>query len=1277
MINFRNIIIGFGNTITNTYVNITRQKFVINKEWLDQLFIKHYSKEVDSKYISELFVDTGIAEDTYDEITNIDKDIPRFLNELRILKDWLSQFINEYKELQLLLVKQNITVNQTSSQHKQLDLLKSKNEYFNNTIKTYNEVLKAKDLNPILKLEKIQNVGLELPTDFKISRLDVYREDDKYIDKAPNPDDRYTVEIVFRRLQEITSQINSLNRFLDRFQRQVFIIHGNAGMGKSNISYNLSGKLKSNNLPIVFIQAKSFRGSPDEFESIFMRELNVPDNYQLSEVLERLNNYGVNNSIRVSIIIDGLNETTFAHEGFSLIWKNSLDNFITELKEYKNIYFIATLRTSYIERIWSSNTIPYQNHQLTGFNYEILESVVKTYFEYYKITYNEINQSDIFYFRTPLLLDLYCKMLNSERLVFVPALLGIAGYIQVFEKYIAKLATKIKIDLNHPSTKVITDGIKRCSNAFLKKLDAQLELADYYTHTQNKPIEDINTNTSFAHSILEEYLIYIRDAVHGLPEDIVRHTQQEIGGYLLAKELLDTHGTIENVVISDFYKNHLVGEDLHQLKDDILNFLITFSIDRNDYITQYSMDSELQTQLWRKLQVEPASAANDSFRTDLLKKVEYQSELDVFLYNSRSSFLLDNSSINFFPIVPLLKSIKEMNFEMTWTKFIYENYFNWDNYLGVFIEDIKTLEPGLEITKTDSLRVELAVWLLETTIRDLRDKVTAVLLEFGAKHPKYIFDKTFEYSNVPKIYIYERLTAICYGVCLRKQNDNDFINGLLKEQVQTIYNLQFGNEPTAPSFNYIAIDSLKHIVDLALYKGVFTLEQQELKLLKNYNFNLVNQWVDITNDNINYVTRIVNSWHNRADSDPLKGDFVHYTIPRLQERGEAGPENRLTATANIFKRIIELGYITEDKFETSDKKETDFYFGSKPYGFEGKIDRLGKKYSWMAFFDYAGHLINQGLLNVWSGEEDEKVYNRLGDVEIEVSNPKLILLGERLFNVDLLEHKNNKESWTEKPFYEESKLIWNQDFEDGNFTLVKGYLEQRPDKSYDVRTFLLIESFLVSKEEIIGKEESIINRNYDWRNDINTNDSLSNVYFGELYWADNIPDSKPQRESIPTELEEVIEYTLTMRDIISSEDYNDKKVGNKVTETVKSRVSFEIEPTNSEYMWESDSDIFKTLRGNIPSPNLGKYLKLKADAENFQILDEKGSLAFKSYEFEKPDLIKQELDYLRTDLLKKYMDDNGLVLMYQIKQHTYDRITGTGNGDFRGMQFFFPHLDNN
>ena len=322
-------------------------------------------------------------------------------------------------------------------------------------------------------------------------------------------------------------------------------------------------------------------------------------------------------------------------------------------------------------------------------------------------------------------------------------------------------------------------------------------------------------------------------------------------------------------------------------------------------------------------------------------------------------------------------------------------------------------------------------------------------------------------------------------------------------------------------------------------------------------------------------------------------------------------------------------------------------------------------------FRYRGKVNYRDSMFLTYGEDNTN------DIIQLVEDLKTVSEGFQQMSAGYIKAKINKESWTEKPFYEESKLIWNQDFEEGNFTLVKGYLEQRPNKSYDVRTFLLIESFLVSEVEVIGKEESIINRNLDWRNDINIGGSLSNVYFGELYWADNIPDFKRQSGSIPTELEEEIEYTLSFREIISSDEYEGKSEGDKVSKTVKSRVYFDIEPTNSEYMWESDSKIFKSQRCNIPSQNLGKYLKLKADAENLQILDEEGNLAFKSYEFEKPDLVKQELDYLRTDLLNEYMEENDLVLMYQIKQHTYDRITGTGNGDFRGMQFFFPHLDNN
>lgn len=1242
--------VGFGNkNVTNEY-NISRQDFEVTPDWFNELFKKHYTKDIDSKYIPKLFVDTGIAEELFNEVTNIDNEIPRFLNEIRILKDWLFQFINEYKELQLLFIKENIHVNESSDQHKQLELLKSKKEYLDNTIKTFNKTLETKDLNQISSLIEIKNEGLLIASDFKISRLEEYLLKDKYIDKAPNPDDRYTVEIVFRRLQEIVSQIKSLNRFLVRFQRQVFFIHGNAGMGKSNISAHITKKLVNNNYPVIFIKAKSFRGNPDEFDEILMRELLIPDNYRLQEILNKLNEYGKTKNKRVTLIFDGLNETSYENHGFSPIWRNSLDDFISLTKEYPFIFVVLTLRTSYVNRIWDSK-IPYSNFEIQGFT-EVLIPIVENYFEYYKIKHEELELNDIFYFKTPLLLDLYCQMLNPSRVTEVDAILGLDGFKVVFEKYVEKLSIEVTKKLQLISKDLVLEGVNKCSVVMLEEVEANMAISKYYELMDNESIK--SENDTIGYNVLEGYLIYLKDSYN--KKDVIVHTQQEVGGYLLAKELLNKHKSFEAIVNSDFFKKHIVGkdEDFHQLKDDILKFLVVHPDAIETLIDKYPNNPIIKTFIWIKLQREETNPENIELRKILSKSLNDFSDIKKLLDDSKSNFLVNNSPLNFHYFISKFTKLNNFEFDRVLTRFLYENTGVWDRYLDAVLKIILNSNAPKEIEvllESDFLKIDIIIWFLESTSNDFRDKATLALLEFSTKYPQYIFDKVNEYSIVARPYIYERLTAICYGVCLRKQNDDEFINRVFKKQISTIYNLQFGKAPTASTYNYIVIDSLKHIVDLSIYKEVFSLNEPDLERLKNYNFNPVEQWQEITEEDTNYVASIVGRWHNSAKSDPLKGDFVHYTISRLQARGAEGPQNRLTATANIYKRLIELGYITEDKFEPIDKQENKFYFGEKPERSEGKIDRLGKKYSWMAFFDYAGYLLNKGLLNVWYGNVDEenREYNRLGDVDIEVSCPFPVIYKEKLFNINLLKYKNEEKSWTEKPFYEESKLIWKQDFEEGNFTLVKGYLEQRPNKSYDVRTFLLIESFLVKKEDIEEQEGNIINQEFDWNYDFHSNSSINHVYFGELYWADNIPEGVSSGEAIPT---------------LNEDGEIDRRL-------------YTTESTNSEYMWESGSKIFKTLRGNIPSPNIGKYLKLNADAENFQILDEEGSLAFKSYEFEEPDLIKQELDYLRTDLLNKYMDEKGLVLIYQIKQHTYDRLTEDGLGDFRGMQFFFPHLDNN
>lgn len=1274
--------------VVNNYSNIDWEP---TDEWLSNQNKKQLSS-IKKKYNKDLHIES-IAEE------EIISSIRLSQNQLHILKEKVDDTINgvvkleiEIDELFRVNTKQDVLkLDENSGVYKEFSELKASltryktnfhdlNALIDNNkiedVKKYiipvlsNFSFNVGDLNKVINEDRL-GLFLKKENEGEVLTLNQKRESFNFIYKT------------YRALDDLVYFISQTELVRNKIFHNFYIVQAKAGIGKTHFSINLERVLSKENFKTIILKGSSFSGE-NNLEVAFKKILELPDTITFENALVKINSFSEKLNTKMIIIIDGINETTNLLQGFSNVWVENLEALCNRIHQYNNLVLVITCRETYLKKINLNNGFDQNIYKLEGFEDDVKRLVaIENYFEEYNITCNEVRRDNpnLDFFELPLILGVFCEMTNPEKLEPKTIQLGQYTYEEILQLFVDKQSEKVASLLDRPSKTPILNAIDRSSGKFKTELDASLDFDEFLSVTDNKSIDDIFESKSIGIKLLDEELLFLKEYLPGHSEERVLHVFQNIGGYLIAKNILNEFPKAKDLVDSDYYKTYLNyyyeenGNKTHQLVTDILKFLVIGYSRKKEDLLNYTKDQIVADYTWEFLFQNPEFEEKEEIARKLkpfLKNiVGWQGLLD----RSMRNFVNPKSSFNMFFISHQFKELPQFQFDMIWTKFVFDRWITWDEFFDNFFEDNDKIEENKE--EIILLKLELVIWLLETTSRNFRDKATLVLFDYATQNPQFIFKKVIEYSTVSRPYIYERLTAICYGVCLRNQNDNGFINRLFKEQINAIYNLQFGNEPTAPSFNYIAIDSLKHIVDLAIYKGIFTLEVQELKLLKSYNFNPIEQWQAATEDHVNYVTSIVNSWHNSAESDPLRGDFVHYTIPRLQERGEAGPGYRLTATANIYKRIIDLGYITKDGFESSDKKENDFYFGNKPNGFEGKIDRLGKKYSWMAFFDYAGHLLNQGLLNVWQGEEGDKVYNRLGDVEVEVSNPKPLTLEDKLFNFDLLQHKNNKESWTEKPLYEESKLIWNQDFKEGNFTLVKGYLEQRPDKSYDVRTFLLIESFLVRKDDIIGKEESIINRNLDWRNDINIGESLSNVYFGELYWADNIPDLKSESGSIPTELEEKVEYTLTMRDIISSDEYEGKSVGDTVAETVKSRVSFEIEPTNTEFMWESSSNIFKTLRGNIPSANLGKYLMLNADAENFQILDEVGNLAFKSYEFEDPDLIKQELDYLRTDLLKKYMDDNGLVLMYQIKQHTYDRITGTGNGDFRGMQFFFPHLANN
>ena len=1255
----------FGN-VTESEINFyenceinEKPLFELDESWFETLFNKHYTKDIQSKYDSSLFVDQdqGKAISLLNEIKFNESYISQYKNELRVLSEWLDKFPKEYQELKDFLAGESIHINIKSKQYIQLELLLNKIEDIKGKINEQKEILESGINSDVLFLPVITFEDYEYAHGFDYKNINEYDENQEFINEKPSYE--YPIAIVFRRQSEILSQIRLLKSMNVDFFNRIKLIHGKAGMGKSNISAFLVNSLKGENHPVILIKAKDFRGSPDEFNRILMEQLLVPNGYSLEEVLEKINTYGKTLNKRVVLIFDGLNETTFENQGFSKIWENNLDNFINLLSNHKYIYFIATLRTSYISRIWANNQIPHLNFELSGFNSNNLKLVVSKYFNHYRIIFDQLTEGDIFYFKTPLLIDLYCQMLNPLKKVDVEAIFGLNGFKSVFERYILNLSQKVKQKLGLGTIDQVNDGINRCSDEMINNLEANIPIMDFYSLMQNQNVT--NVNDTIGNEILSEYLIYLDENHNG--RDVVIHTQQEVGGYLLANKLINNYGSVDNVVNSEFFKTKILGtaDPLHQLKDDILKFLL---IEASENSLIYGIENAtIKRFTLVTLQTEKINAKTLELSKKITGKLNSKDEINEILSGLNSNFFDPTSPLNFNFVKEQLLLLDNNSFEFTWTRSIYDNHYEIISLINkIYEEDL--LNQNVE--KRDLL-IDFLILLLETTIRELRDQVYILLLNFYSQNSELIFEKVIEYSSLKKPYVYERLVSICYGVTLLQQNNNEFVNTILKSNVNKIYELQFGKNPKNPVYNYIVIDSIKHLVDFAIFKEIFTLKEDEKNDFNNYKYEL-NSWFNIDDADRKAVRNIFLNWSLSDSPDPLRGDFVHYTIPRLEQRDS---EFRLDNVANIYKRIIKLGY--SQKIENLSEQEIKFRRGEAIYGVENKIDRLGKKYSWISFFDYAGYLLNKDRLEVWSDDDsdDKKKYTRLGDVDIEITNPKPLLYTEKLYNIDLFAHSTKNQNWVYNELYSTLSSLYEKD----GFSLLSGFINQRPDESYESRSFLMIESFFIKKETISGDMKDIFDRNFNWRDDVvNNNSSLSKIYFGELYWADNIPVKKMEWHNLPLIEQEEEDYIVTFLDFINNSDiYNEDDIGKVIKRKQNKQIAFEYEPTITGYLWESDSKVIPTISSTIPTTNIGKQLSLKADVSNLQILDVNNTLAFKSYDY-KENYYDQNFEYFRTDLLKEYMAKNDFLLVYQIKQHTYDRNAGDKSGDFRGMKFFLSKL---
>lgn len=1281
--NIRNWIIGWKNTISNTYITLTRQKFEVTQDWFNQLFNKHFTTESSSKFNSSLFEDQkNQGSKIVDIITNRNKEL--VLNEIRILKGLIRDFVQDYDQMLTFFKREKIIVNQKSIQHKQFELFLSVKSELAATLEKFTNAFENNDIEALHTLEYLHipydfdPIKFKTIRDYKFEKLGEYPANERYLENPPNEIEWHYIEFPFRDLKKIEQQLNIINHFKSESHSITKIITGDAGMGKSNLSAFLTLELRELEYPVIFIRAKAFSGNPDEFESIFLRELDVPTGYNLSEILDKINDFGKSNKKRVTIIIDALNETTYQNHGFSSIWRNHLDNFLSRLQAYRYIYFIATLRNSYVDRVWPNSKIKYDVLNLKGFDGEVIESVVRHYFDEYNISHEELHTSDIFYFRTPLLLFLYCEMLNPKRKPGVYAILGLKGFQEVFEKYIENLSEEIVIDLNLISTNQVNQGFSKVSDEMLNNVEAFIEIVEYYNLFEGEAVKTINN--SIGHKVLEGYLIYVKDSIN--KTDVVTHTQQEVGGYLLAKELKSKYTDIVQLTGSDFFQNRIIGqpENKHQLADDILKFLIT---DQKALLSLYDVMPKhevLNSFVLSLLQREFKSSELNAIKRIFVEKNRDSIDVEKLFKNAEPRLFDSQSELNLMELSEILLALTNYDFDLLWTKYLYDNWAEIENFLVEIKSSLNEWKNEKPLEENDKLFIEILLFTLESTNRNQRDKASILLLEIAEYHLEYFIQKLEGNIYTNRLYILERLSSIIYGVFLRRQNDFNFLQNHLTRAAQSIYNNQFSNNPTNPVWHYVVIDNYKHIIDLALLKGLISLTEEEIEKLNNYNF-VNDKWIKVSGDRIAQFNECGYNAHTVNCPDPFRMDFVIYTVPRLIEEGNFVKKSE--ALANIYQKLINDGYLPKKADEIEEKSIAKFYFGTTPFLVRNKVDRLGKKYSWNAFFEYAGYLIQQNqLTKIWSEYDTtngKPSYERLGDVEFEVSNPRPVSISEQVYTGNLLDVKSDNENWVNIEKHDVFWDIWRTQFDEKEFTLLYGYIENKPDANYEIRSFLVIDSFLIKKSEAKSFEKQLHNQTIDWEHELYGGKSISRTYFGELYWADNIPDVFSNDNTIYLDEFEEVERPVSIYEILEKPEYRNLKPGDIIKSNDKIQLHFNSEPTIADYLWETDreSGAQDSYRDNIPSPQIGKYLNLKADAINFQLLDEDLNVATKSVNWEHEGKDKQQMNFLRSDLLQKYMDENDLVLLYEVRQFTHDQLVSPEKGqvDMRKIKYLLPHLN--
>ena len=985
-------------------------------------------------------------------------------------------------------------------------------------------------------------------------------------------------------------------------------IAGKASQGKSNLALNVYEESIKNGNPAIFLLGREFKNS-SSLEDQILQLLDLRDGWNFERFLQVLDVYGRLSNTKAIFIIDGLNENLHWKE----IWSDNLDRLIAKFKQLKYILFISTYRASYENEIFPQDyfTVDAQNYYkrifVSGYDINIKEALDK-YSKHYEVTINRLSSAIKIFRNEPVCLRLFFEAHRRQTVELIHD-----SVIYAFEEYLSNCINNI---CNLLGTKFGKEHVKTLLNKLILYL--------WENDSNGIPLKDLSyfkepELEAFNH---EDILLY-RDFRE--VEEFC-FTYDLIAGYLIASHLLDDIRTNDEMVTqadSDLFKKKLT-EKGNPLFDVITNCYILlvsrkFGINCCTYLpfpNEYIID---------------AIYGSSKDRIDKGFNVIAPWIEEKFINNPLSFFtkiidvaLEPDNKLNFIFSSQLLRKMSLSDRDLTWTEYVRSPY--WNN------NRIEKLIKGLEnFSRTGGgnkeklyLGAYVAMWCLTTVSHRQRYNMTKALYWYGRRYPIEFLEIVEYGSDINDPYIPERLYGVAYGIALTMQGlkkDNPLISDYLIPLARLVYKVFFCTDKIT-SCHYLSRIYCRGIVEIATtYGTVFSAEERKRIFSPVPQFN---------KDDIE-------KWKEQEDSDHvIRMDFSNYQIGYLIPEGGAysNPPLKKKSRWFIHQRIHNLGW-NEEQFEAIDNNINSDNWSR--HNDDSKVDRYGKKYSWIAYYELAGILDDVGLLqNEW----DE--YRPLA-ADIDPSFPEEDHSIELLKDNFLGDNSINTKEWieTDTPIELDTLLYGKLLDEDPTFICVYGYFCSQ-NQEIGRKRFTFVRPLIINNEDyddffsLLSKQDL----GGRWLPEIQTN---SNIFAEEMHLPYVGCASNFVAMSFVTGYKPV--------DDINDEEDDEflsllKEFGNYsgIRQQPITR-DFKVLLPTMEYYYETD---FSHDTGRSISFEISSSEKLRPQSQSFEMLDANGKKASVNTVYSKDYNNHQHFVFLRKDILDHFLEKNGKKMVWAI-----------------------------